>query len=214
MQPWPKNPEINKRMPETVDPKNPKIRGAALSTPLTWLQETYGPEVFQRALQSLSPEEQALFRRGVVSVSWYPLLSWERFVLAYQKEVTALTGISADNFRSKLMMEGGGKLIKTLYRFIFSMFQPQTILSRLFSINARLYDQGESKLLQNEPGLCVARFLGPLSMYSYTRSFTLAGMVAALELTGSKNINVSIVTDEKRGSEFVIEVKATYQAPT
>ena len=198
-------------MSEAPDPKNPKIRGAGISAPLAWLQETYGPEIFQRALQTLSPEEQALFRRGVVSVSWYPLLAWERMLHAYQREAQVAQGVTPEAFNERLMREGGGRILQTLYRFIFSMFQPQTILLRLFSVNQRLYDQGGCTLLQNEPGVCIARFSGPLSMYTYTRTFTLAGMYAALQMTGSEHIKVGIVADMKLAQDFFIEVKATYQ---
>src|SRR5262252_9103168 len=137
--------------PMTTQAPPPRIRGTVIAQGLQWIRKSYGEDLFARALSKLPEEERGPLRGTIITSAWYSIPMWMRFMDACYEEVHALTGEDRDTFDWRGLREGGGRILTTIYKFVFSMFQPTTTLPRMVFVFSRVFDQGKSELLENVP---------------------------------------------------------------
>src|SRR5262245_25502105 len=122
-----------------------QIRGAAVATTIDWIRQTYGDDLYQRAVARLSPEDRQGLERRILNRGWYPVLLWDRFLTACAAEVKRKTGEDQETFDIRNIREGGGRILQTVYKFVFSLFKTTTTLQRMAFIFSRIYDQGKAE---------------------------------------------------------------------
>jgi hypothetical protein len=187
-----------------------QIRGPAVSSFFHWVTQAYGPDLLSRALLKISLEDRAHFDKLIISLGWYPVAAFERLIDATYKEVANATGESRETFDKRGVQEGGGALMKTIYKFVMSMSSPQNTIARLPTIYPRVYDQGKLEVLQNEPGHCIFRHEGPEEMYPLAIRNLHYGLPYTLALVGAKNPIHKFLKDEHKNDRFLMENDWSY----
>ena len=77
---------------DTSQYAEPHIKGAIIRPAKEWIIKTYGRPLYNRALAPLSAEHAAVIEGEILSVGWYPLEAWSRFMQSVRREVKAATG--------------------------------------------------------------------------------------------------------------------------
>jgi hypothetical protein len=189
----------------------PHIRGSVIGPAKEWMIKTYGRPLFDKALGTLPKDQQPIVRGELVSVGWYPLDVWASFLEAMRREVRQTTGESADTFDRRVIFEAGHATLTRIYRFVFGLFDPTTIIGKMTPIFQRAYTHGRFDLVTNEPQHCVLRFhSAPISMATELRRLLPLVSEFMLHLAGQE-----IVEKKERfapvGDAFSVTLDITYR---
>lgn len=197
---------------ESEKPDTPQIRGSIVGSARTWIAQTYGRDLLERALSSLDPAERARVEGTVLPLEWFPLEIWDRFTLAVAREVLAKTGEDERTFERRIVMESGQTALTRVYRFVFSLLDSTTVLARAIPILRRIYSHGVIELVQNERGHCVLRYSEvPDSMVRVLRRTLPSACEGVLDLAGQKVVSYK-VRDERSGSQWTVTYDGQYTA--
>jgi hypothetical protein len=129
--------------------------------------------------------------------------------LCYE-EVKKATGETREIFDQRGIEEVGGSILNTVYRFIFSLLQPTSILNRISVLFKRNYSHGSVQVVENRPGHCVLLFETPKDMRSFIIRHNELGYSHVLRIAGAKNIIASNThTETEDGCQIRLEL--TYQ---
>ena len=187
------------------------IKGAVCGPAKDWIIRTYGMEVFNRVVGTLSKEDQAVIRGDLVSVGWYPLGSWSAYLMAMRREVPKITGENDLVFDRRLTFEGGQQTLTKVYRFVLGFFDPTTVINRVTTIFRRIYSHGKIDCIENTRGEFVLRFYeAPVEMFEEVKRMVPLAAELALDLAGQK-VTSTKVTHSTTGPVFTMDVKLNYQ---
>lgn len=187
-----------------------QIRGAHAATTIKWVRDAYGEEVFQRIFSRLTSEDQLYLNKQVMSTGWIPFSRYERFLAIAREEVKRATGEKEEEFDLRVIRESGGRMMNLLYKFLLFWTKPTTTLTRLITVNSKIYSQSCLELLQNDPGYCVLRHTGPKEIHNHVQRYTIPAVVFILELVGAEDIKSTLLRDEEYEYEYLYEASITY----
>lgn len=191
--------------------RNPaQIRGAFFINIVTWVKEAYGENVYLRAVARLSPQDQMLLQKKIMTSGWYPVSFTERFANACRLEVMASVGEDEQTFNHRNIREAGGRIMQTLYKFVLSWLDIQFAIGKIPTLFGRIYDQGKAEVISVSKENCRIIFSGPPEMTNSIKVFGPGSVDYIIELAGSKPKNISIVRLEENEDGFIIEVTADY----
>lgn len=187
-----------------------QLSGMVISSAVSWVRSSYGDDVFERALLRLPPEERSIFRKLVLSLGWYDVGIFDRFMDAAYEEAKKKTGEPREKFERRSMEEGGGFVLKTIYKFVLSFSEPTNTIGRLPTIFKRVYSQGEMQILENKPGRCVLQADIPSDLLNVVRRSGRYGFPYLLKLIGAQNVTYK-ETERKTPTGYQIVTELTYQ---
>lgn len=194
-------------------PQTPHLRGFTVSNTIQWARNTYGDPVLQRAIERLEDEDRRLFQRSIMSMSWYPIEAWDRFLAALYEEIRAVSGEDDETLDRRNVREGGGAVMRTIYRFFFAFMEPVSTLSRLNTTFPRVYSHGRSEHVENRLGLNINRCTVPKEMRGNITRVMRHGLVYILEMVGAKEVVVEVSRDEVNPlnpHEWIVETTTRY----
>lgn len=190
----------------------PHIRGSVIGPAKQWMIRTYGRPLFERALAGLPREEQSVLRGELVSVGWYPLAAWSRFLEAMRREVRAETGEDGATFDRRNVFESGSQTLTKVYRFVFGLFDPTTIVGKMTPVFRRIYSHGRVELLENVPGRCVLAFhSAPMMVLGELERFFPLSVELMLDLAGQRIVEQTPRL-ESDGETFSLTLEIRYRA--
>jgi hypothetical protein len=154
----------------------PSIRGSYITPSKAWIIRTYGPNVYDRAVDALPARERLLFATELVSTSWYPLSQWTQVLGSVRAFAWETNREDEAAFDRRHLHESISTTMRTIYRVAFGLFSPETIIAKIMPLFKRVYSHGDFDVLQNKPGHCVLRFRdAPQDMLAeIRRSFPIA----------------------------------------
>lgn len=189
----------------------PHIRGSVIGPAKQWMLRTYGRPLVERAVSVLSREEQSVLRGELVSVGWYPLAAWSRFLEAMRREVRAETGEDGATFDRRNVFESGSQTLTKVYRFVFGLFEPTTIVGKMTPVFRRIYSHGRVDLLENAPGRCVLAFhSAPTVMLAELQRFFPFSVELMLDLAGQRIVALTPHL-ESDGEVFSLTLEIGYR---
>jgi hypothetical protein len=150
-----------------IDPsfKEPHIKGSVIRSARDWIIKTYGQEMFDRAVARIPGEMRSVIAGELLSVGWYPLVTWTTFMDSARREVTRTTGEAPEEFDRKNIFEAGRNTLLKVYRFMMGFMDPAGAVEKLLPVLKRIYSHGDIEILSHERGRLVLRFFdAPLSM--------------------------------------------------
>jgi hypothetical protein len=187
------------------------LRGTAMRDTKDWIVQTYGPELYKRALAKLSAEERAVIDGTVLAGSLYPLAVWDRFLAAARAEVRQATGETEEAFDRRNVFEAGPRMARTAYSILLRVLSPTTILARVGGVLERLYDGARATTVENVDGRCVLRLVAAEPFRDNVRRHFPLAVEMLLTHARTRNTRVEITKNEVGpGREFTIEVTTTY----
>ncbi|MEW6515569.1 MAG: hypothetical protein AB1439_01510 [candidate division FCPU426 bacterium] len=121
-----------------------KVTGTGWLIQWQYYQEKYSPADLERVKAALAPaDQQELFGRAVLPVSWVDLGAIMSFMLAADRLLAkGDKGLIGDVMRYKAQKEFTG-----IYRFFLSLASPKTIMRRASVIWKKMYSEGEAVVL-------------------------------------------------------------------
>lgn len=154
----------------------PSIRGSFITTGKAWIIKTYGEDLWQRAIKTLGPEQQALFGFEIIAGSWYSIEEWTKALDAVRAEVLAETGEDGATFDRRLMSESIGITMDKIFRVAFKLLSPTTVVAKVTPYFQRVYSHGMYTVVENELGRCRLRLSDtPIKMeHEVRRAFPIA----------------------------------------
>jgi hypothetical protein len=198
--------------PPTMKSDPCQLRGVFAARFIHWIRDTYGEALYDRVLARLDGADRAYFRRMILSLGWYPLPTWNRFLDASRAEVRLATGEDEVTFDRRLMREAGGVVMQTLYRFVIAWVNPSAAISRVPAAIAKMLDQGSAETLENREGHALVRFRGPEELYPFVGRYAEVGLEVILGLSGAKDVRCQRARDEVGPVGFVQDIRCAYRA--
>jgi hypothetical protein len=196
---------------DTENLDKPHIRGSIVGPTRSWVIKAYGRELYDRALKALPGEAQARLEGEILPVSWFPLDQFQQFVDVAYREARAASGESEREFNRRMVLESGQSALLKVYRLVFSLFDPKTVISRAVPVYRRVYSHGKVDVTVNERGRCQLRFSEvPDSMLPMVRRTFPYACEAVLDLAGQQLIEGK-TSEERTGATTSVSFDATYQ---
>ena len=169
-------------------PEPARMSGMLFSAAVSWIKSTYGNELFEKVMSILTETERNQFRKLILSIGWYDIVLFEKFCTLCYNEISKISQESRESFDRRGIEEGGGSMLKTVYKFFLSMTDPLSVLSRMPVLFKRTFSQGEMTVVQNTPGVCTIRFNVPFEMYETIDRNIKYGYPYLLRLSGAKEV--------------------------
>jgi|HubBroStandDraft_6_1064221.scaffolds.fasta_scaffold77468_3 hypothetical protein len=194
-----------------TDDSGPRIKGSVIKSPRDWMRTSYGPEAYESALATLSPDERRLVDGPILAGSWFSLPVWDRFQAAMREEARVRRGHSDMQFNARNMREAGSRTVRTIYKFLLGMMSAKTTIEKSLILYNRVYSEGHFDAVENEVGRAVLRYsdASPAFRTNVTHNFP-SGIMYLLEQCGAKRVDAHISRDQVVGGKLVFEVTVTY----
>lgn len=190
-----------------------KLRGAVMNEARQTIRREWGDALYERALGRLTEGDREIIEGPLLASSFYPVITWDRFLDAAFLEASRETGVTREQFYDKLVQLGGGRLLQALYKMFLGIMSPSTVAKIIPSFWMRLYTSGRLELLENRPGRCVLRFTDRSDAFRANVTDHLPpGVKLLLEKNGARQIESRVTLDELSVDGLIVEVTTTYQA--
>jgi hypothetical protein len=134
-----------------------KLKALSILQARAYTLEKYGAEATERVKASLSDEVRAqLYSEQLLPVDWIEVELAVKHVQAYDN----IVGTGDGQLATSLVREVAERHFKGLYRVLFLVASPRSVLEKSARLWTRYYDQGESLVTIHEPGHATSRIVG------------------------------------------------------
>jgi hypothetical protein len=177
------------------------------------MHRAYGREAYEAALATLTDAEREIITGPVLAASWYPIVTWMKFVDAMYKEVHARTGETVAQFDRRNLREAGSQTVKTVYSMFLGIMSAQRVLSKVPGFYSRLISDGKFDITRNDPGIAIITCTeGPIEALANVRRFYPAGAELMLEMNGARDVRTRVLKEVIRDGKFDLEIEITYRS--
>lgn len=188
-----------------------RMRGSVMSEARETIRQEWGFDAYQAMLARLGPDDRRIMEGALLATNFYPIATWDRFLIAAAAEVELRTGANVDQFYSRLVELAGGRMLKMLYRMSSGPVSPTIVATLIPNFWERLLTSGHFELAANEPGRCVTIFTDDCSAYRHNLVHHMPlGITLMFTETGAQNVQSSITREELRADGYLLEVTTIY----
>jgi hypothetical protein len=177
----------------------------SLKSFLATLERLRGRAAVEKTIALVSPElREALEYGKVVASGWYPVGWFKELHAAAQKATDEGPELS-----HKIGYEGTRSDFRGIYKFVASMFSPETLLKQSPRVWKSYWDGGELVITEASDGRARARCA---RCFGFDRNLWLnvvGGVQSALEIAGAMKVEVKIVSGGNTG-DHAMEFEATW----
>lgn len=190
--------------------KEPQIKGAVVRPAREWVIKTFGQELYDQALQAIRREHASVFEAEIVSVGWYPLAAWSALMNAIRREVKSQHGIEWADFDRRNVFEAGSQTLTKVYRLVFGLMSPITVIEKLMPVASRVYSHGEATVISHTEGHLVLAFKdAPVSMLEEIKRMFPLSAELMLHLAGQQVTEMRSIVETHEG-RFQLKLNITY----
>lgn len=184
-----------------------KVKGSNFISMQGALRTLRGEVVAANLLKELRGACGEGMRLGTLLASgWYPY-SWYRELLDATRRVTG----EGDAITTAVSREGVRRDVNGVYRVVFRLLSPATLLSQGGKAIRMYYDRGELRFLESRPGYVRARYDGFTGFDRVAWLDVRAGSEQLLEMSGARQTQVKPLTGGGDGDDHM-EMEATWTA--
>jgi hypothetical protein len=187
-----------------------QLRGAPIKGAISWIRDTYGDELYTRALASCGPPIEAMFSREIFAGTLYPVRAWDEALDAVRREVKAKTGEDEATFDHRNVFESGNRVLISVYSFLLNFVDPTKVVNKLHALWSRLYPDCVVNVVTNEAGHCVAELQGPVAYRTNAKHHFRPGLELVLHMGKAKDVTAKTITDSEENGRFLLRVEARY----
>lgn len=176
------------RAPTTPPPTNePKVKGVAFRSVLAVAGELYGEARVEQAIAAMSADDAENLRYRVVQTGWYPISLYRRMWAAL------LTGLGGGYDTARAIGAGAIRRDVTgVYRMIFKVLSPETVLSLSGRFFNNYYDTGTLAIRDQKHGSARAVYEGCTGFDRAMWEELVGSSLEMIRLGGGKNVRASI----------------------
>jgi hypothetical protein len=134
-----------------------KLKALSILQARTYTRQQYGENVEERVKAALSEEVRAvLYSADLLPTDWIEVEMALEQVMAFDRVV----GTGDGEVAKALVRDVAQRHFKGLYRVLFLVASPQSVLEKSSRLWTRYYDRGESELVIHKPGHATSRVRG------------------------------------------------------
>jgi hypothetical protein len=175
-----------------------KIKGSPIIDVIKWRIAKYGEKETDRLFNLLDPEVKKTFQNTIITTEWYPMDHFIRFLELdvgelYKGNPEALIGPSEEIL---------GKQLRGIYSLFVKLGSPEFVIKRLSTVNSTYFIGIEVKPNVVAPGKVVIKYTGLEKQHRIFEYVLIGFYKKALEISGAKNINVSVTTSIADGKGY------------
>lgn len=176
-----------------------RVKGSNLLNRHAFVQESFGPEAWDRVLASLTGDDARLLSPRILASSWYPFDLYNRLDKAMCQ---VLAGGDLDFCRS-LGVDSARRALFGTYR-LYLKDGAEAILRRLAVLHRAFYDSGSMDVTHLGPGHCVIRTVY-IPRSSLTNCLVAEGFYrTVVEMCGGHGVQVSEGNCSAHGATFCL----------
>ncbi|MEO8294869.1 MAG: TIGR02265 family protein, partial [Gemmatimonadota bacterium] len=120
-----------------------QVKGSVLKSRLVFIEEHFGEAGVKQVLESLSPEDQQVFRM-ILTVKWYPFELGKRM----DNAIVQVLGGGRPEFFERLGEASAEKNLSTLHHGFMTEGRPHAFLAKAPAIYALYYETGRREYQQ------------------------------------------------------------------
>ncbi|MEW5847605.1 MAG: hypothetical protein AB2A00_02285 [Myxococcota bacterium] len=182
-----------------------KVKGANFLSVMAALKTLRGETAVTAVTNGmLTPGGEALRLGTLLASGWYPA-SWYRDLL------DAIRGLPAggDALVVAVSKEGIRRDVGGIYKLVFKLMSPQTLLTQSSKALRMYYDRGECQILESRDGFVRASYRGFVGFNRVMWLDTRAASELLLELSGAKGLHLRVVSGGGDGDAHM-DVEASW----
>lgn len=145
------------------------------------IERLVGADGYQRALMRL-PEERRLEFTGMGMFSWCSTTTVAMLLVEAAKEA----GTDANSFTARVVREGFGRVMRTVWRLFVSFSDDEAIVRRAGVVYTKAIDRGKTQAFVESPGHLVLEISEWPDINIIDIVAIASGIEAALEVAGRK----------------------------
>jgi hypothetical protein len=202
---------MSTNLPLQPEFSEPHIKGAVVRQAKEWIIRTYGRSIYEHALGTLPKEQATVIDADLLSVGWYPVVTWNAFLSAVRRRVKAELGEDDATFDRRNIFETAPPMLTKVYRFVFGFFEPQTVVKKITPVLQRIYSHGELVVTSHEPGRLVMTFRNvPQNMLDEVKRYFPICVEFMLDLAGQEVTEMRPIVSNQ-GTIFSEELRVAYR---
>lgn len=168
-----------------TQPSTSIARGANFVFARDFVQQRYGPEMWQRVLGRLSSEHRQLWESPLLLVGTYDFGAFKAAAAA----VGAETG-AGDRALAAMYEYAADKSLNTLYKVFFRLANPSFVIGNFPKLWPRFFTAGEVRVSQVERDRAELRFTVPEIFLDWLGPACLGYSSKAVQLAGGRGVQV------------------------
>jgi hypothetical protein len=134
-----------------------RLKALSILQARTYTRQLYGAGIEERVKAALSDEvRQVLYSDQLLPGDWIEVAAGLEQVMVFDRVV----GTGDGEIAKKLVRDVAQRHFKGLYRVLFMVASPESVLEKGSRLWTRYYDRGESSLVIHEPGHATSRIHG------------------------------------------------------
>lgn len=172
------------------------VKGTGPLAVYEFLKQRFGDQCLVKVKETLSPEDQKLFDKPILPVTWVDFGFYMRMIVAADK----LLGKGDMKIVEEAARYNMNKNFRGVYKILVSFVSPTFVIQRAHLVWRQWFDSGEMKVQVTEPGRARATMAGfsdipPNHEYNLTPSID-----EIMKISGGKNTQTSHVQCVLKGA--------------
>lgn len=183
-----------------------RTKGVSLKSFLATLERLHGRAAVEKTISSLTNEPRDAISYGkVVAGGWYPIGWFKELHAAAQRAVGAGPELSR-----RIGYEGTRADFRGVYKFVASMFSPETLIKQSARVWKTYWDGGEFMIEEAGPGRVRARCARCFGFDANLWQNVIGGVQSALEIAGARDVELRVVSGGATG-DTAMELEAEWR---
>lgn len=179
-----------------------EIKATAVIPTMEYIMFAHGKDVYRDIILRLNPDEQLVFKKRMLPGTWVSTRSFMNFNDAAIDVIWKGDSKKAFNLGYESADRGFG----TFYKLFMKLGNPNIIASKSSSLFESIHRPGKQTLLKNEKGIIQFEVSGFEEHYERMYSRMAGYYKRVCELTGAKNVDVSITNSNGDWTSVLFEV--------
>ncbi len=180
-----------------------EVKGSVINDSLENLKKRSGEQVFNSIISSLDNESRAIFQKMILSLGWYSLDHFSKF-LESDIKITANGNESELIARTEIIIE---KQLRGIYKIFVKLGSPEFVLNKMSAIHQSYFRGVSIEVKMTGPNGAIIKYTGFEKQHRII-GFSIIGFYKkALEISGAKQVDAkyTVLIEEGKGyCELVI----------
>jgi hypothetical protein len=186
------------------------IRGILVSSALGWIKKHAGSRILPAALVVLEAEERKPFEGLILPFHKFALPVWDRLLAECCRLGAESLEISEAALDRRMIYEGGSEAMRLFFNAMVTIFDLDSVVSRLPQMHNRTYDPGSCEIAARTKTGVTLRYRTAPAARRHFRRYQALMLGAILETCGATGVVAKNIAEEDGGEHFGLTVEARF----